>query len=174
MRKIDVFYFGSAVVLSVSITSCAGPDPPPFAPGSPADPQVRSSSKLPRLVVRDQTTQEVEKALSTTEEEVKSAQSMHHDMQNMPGMKQDETQHGGHAEMQHGASEPSDKKKMAEEMKKTSDEMKATSDAMKRKSDELKTEGAIYTCPMHPQVRADKPGKCPICGMTLVKKKEGQ
>jgi len=59
-------------------------------------------------------------------------------------------------------------------MKKTSDEMKATSDAMKRKSDELKTEGAIYTCPMHPQVRADKPGKCPICGMTLVKKKEGQ
>ena len=25
----------------------------------------------------------------------------------------------------------------------------------------------IYTCPMHPQVRQDHPGDCPICGMTL-------
>ena len=24
-----------------------------------------------------------------------------------------------------------------------------------------------YTCPMHPSVKADKPGACPICGMTL-------
>ncbi len=25
-----------------------------------------------------------------------------------------------------------------------------------------------YTCPMHPQIMLDKPGSCPICGMTLV------
>jgi len=25
----------------------------------------------------------------------------------------------------------------------------------------------IYTCPMHPQIRQDHPGNCPICGMTL-------
>jgi len=25
----------------------------------------------------------------------------------------------------------------------------------------------IYTCPMHPQIRRDRPGACPICGMTL-------
>ena len=25
----------------------------------------------------------------------------------------------------------------------------------------------IYTCPMHPQIREDRPGNCPICGMTL-------
>jgi Cu+-exporting ATPase len=27
--------------------------------------------------------------------------------------------------------------------------------------------GIIYTCPMHPEVRQDHPGNCPICGMTL-------
>ncbi len=29
----------------------------------------------------------------------------------------------------------------------------------------------IYTCPMHPDVISDKPGKCPKCGMELVEKK---
>ena len=27
-----------------------------------------------------------------------------------------------------------------------------------------------YTCSMHPEVKSDKPGKCPKCGMSLVKK----
>jgi membrane fusion protein, copper/silver efflux system len=27
---------------------------------------------------------------------------------------------------------------------------------------------AYYTCPMHPSIRSQKPGQCPICGMTLV------
>src|SRR3954470_9025202 len=27
--------------------------------------------------------------------------------------------------------------------------------------------GAIYTCPMHPQIRQSGPGFCPICGMAL-------
>jgi Cu(I)/Ag(I) efflux system membrane fusion protein len=31
-------------------------------------------------------------------------------------------------------------------------------------------QASFYTCPMHPTVRLDKPGHCPICGMTLVKK----
>ena len=28
-------------------------------------------------------------------------------------------------------------------------------------------EGAVWTCPMHPQVRRPRPGSCPICGMSL-------
>ena len=28
-------------------------------------------------------------------------------------------------------------------------------------------EGAIYTCPMHPEIRQSGPGSCPICGMAL-------
>lgn len=30
-----------------------------------------------------------------------------------------------------------------------------------------------YTCSMHPSVRSDKPGACPVCGMALVKKTAG-
>ncbi len=26
-----------------------------------------------------------------------------------------------------------------------------------------------YTCPMHPEVQSDQPGKCPSCGMTLIR-----
>ncbi|MDP2005963.1 MAG: heavy metal translocating P-type ATPase [Rubrivivax sp.] len=27
--------------------------------------------------------------------------------------------------------------------------------------------GTVYTCPMHPEIRQDRPGNCPKCGMTL-------
>ncbi len=29
-------------------------------------------------------------------------------------------------------------------------------------------DATVYTCPMHPEVQMDKPGRCPKCGMTLV------
>lgn len=31
----------------------------------------------------------------------------------------------------------------------------------------------LYTCPMHPQVIAEEPGNCPICGMALVEQGAG-
>ncbi|MBI1201924.1 MAG: heavy metal translocating P-type ATPase [Rhodopseudomonas sp.] len=37
----------------------------------------------------------------------------------------------------------------------------------KEKAAEPVAEGAIYTCPMHPQIRQVGPGACPICGMAL-------
>ncbi|HQH40228.1 MAG TPA: heavy metal-binding domain-containing protein [Bacteroidales bacterium] len=39
-----------------------------------------------------------------------------------------------------------------------------------KKGTETVAEKVYYTCPMHPEIKSDKPGECPICGMTLVKK----
>lgn len=33
-------------------------------------------------------------------------------------------------------------------------------------------EAARYTCPMHPEVVADSPGRCPHCGMKLVEQEQ--
>jgi Cu+-exporting ATPase len=35
------------------------------------------------------------------------------------------------------------------------------------KAAEPVAQGTIYTCPMHPQIRQEGPGACPICGMAL-------
>ncbi len=33
------------------------------------------------------------------------------------------------------------------------------------------TNNAVYfTCPMHPEIKETEPGKCPLCGMTLIRK----
>lgn len=41
---------------------------------------------------------------------------------------------------------------------------------LEKRTDE--TGKVYYTCPMHPQVKQDGPGNCPICGMKLVKRQE--
>ncbi|MGI8437966.1 MAG: heavy metal-binding domain-containing protein [Chthoniobacterales bacterium] len=60
-------------------------------------------------------------------------------------------------------------KKTSDEMKKLSDEMKARSDAEKS-SKKPQTQVSYWTCVMHPEIHETKPGQCPKCGMTLVKK----
>jgi hypothetical protein len=35
---------------------------------------------------------------------------------------------------------------------------------------EMQKDSVYYTCTMHQNVKLDKPGKCPECGMQLVKK----
>ena len=48
---------------------------------------------------------------------------------------------------------------------------KMCTDKMMEKEKATKKESAvIYTCPMHPEVVGVKGGKCPKCGMDLVKK----
>ena len=39
------------------------------------------------------------------------------------------------------------------------------------KKDSMQMQPTTYTCPMHPQIHATKPGNCPICGMKLVKER---
>jgi hypothetical protein len=34
------------------------------------------------------------------------------------------------------------------------------------------SESPMYFCPMHPEVTSDQPGKCPKCGMDLVKRSQ--
>lgn len=46
--------------------------------------------------------------------------------------------------------------------------MNRTESAMTEMEEHDHEEGSIFTCSMHPQIRADGPGQCPICGMELV------
>lgn len=39
--------------------------------------------------------------------------------------------------------------------------------------DLVQDENGIWTCSMHPQIRQDKPGKCPICAMDLIPLRQG-
>lgn len=43
-----------------------------------------------------------------------------------------------------------------------------------KKSMNMPADSAVYTCPMHPEITSAKPGKCPECGMDLVKKAENK
>jgi hypothetical protein len=41
-------------------------------------------------------------------------------------------------------------------------------------NDDKSSKKVQHTCPMHPEILSDEPGKCPKCGMTLVKKEEAK
>ena len=62
------------------------------------------------------------------------------------------------SKMKHGSS---DKGTMREEMLGMSEMSKEAA---------VPAPETYYTCPMHAQIKEGKPGNCPICGMTLVKK----
>ena len=49
-----------------------------------------------------------------------------------------------------------------------SNESKAKNSEQEELHDHSDEEAAIWTCSMHPQIKMDKPGKCPICGMDLI------
>ena len=45
---------------------------------------------------------------------------------------------------------------------------------MTKKEKIQKVQPATYTCVMHPEIHATKPGNCPKCGMKLIKEKPKQ
>lgn len=150
-----------AIAVTGLLAGCAT-DPPPLPPGNPTDPQARESpQRWPSVLLADATTQAVTERLKQTSNE----SAMH-------GMQHEEMKMEGHKGMQPSAGGQPEKKAVADEMKKTADEMKRASDVMKEKSDEMKADAPVYTCPMHPEVIRNQPGKCPICGMTLIEKDE--
>ncbi len=162
MTRIDWRKLLVAIVSAGLLAGCTSTSPPPLPPGNPADAGVRVPARRPgNVLVHDETTVAIQNELSRTASETKSAESM----PNMPGM--------NNGEMKMDQAKPADveseKKALADEMKKTSEEMKRTSDAMQQ-SEQKTQQNSYFTCPMHPQIHADKPGKCPICGMTLIKK----
>lgn len=48
------------------------------------------------------------------------------------------------------------------------------SESAESSHDAHETHGQVWTCSMHPQIRMDEPGQCPICGMDLVPADKGE
>ncbi len=173
-------------------------EPTPLSADHPASVQAQEAPRTGtrRFLATDAITRKTTAQLARKDAPDSDFQSggMSHDMSSMGGM--DHSQIKGMEGMDHSkmpgmtmpapsaAASPASKEAAELEMKKTSDEMKKLSDEMKAKSDTGKstkkpsskpaqgqqTEAAYWTCVMHPEIHEDKPGQCPKCGMTLVKK----
>ncbi len=174
-----------ALLALIALTGCATNfEPQPLPVDHPASPQAQEAprSRTNRLIATDELSRKTEMQLTRKDVPNPAFQDsgMSHDMSKMPGMDQSKMK-----EMAVPAASPAATKTVEGEMKKTSDEMKKLSDEMKAKSDAAKSDKstpvaskatpapAVYTCLMHPEINLPAPGKCPICGMTLVKKESG-
>jgi len=155
-----------AMVATGFLAGCAATILPPLSENNPANPQVRVPGDRPRnLLAQDATTLAIQNELSRTETAAKSAESMSHG--DMPGM---EMKTDDQKKAPSAPTVEQEKKAIDTEMKKTDEEMKQTSEELKKRSEQTEPQAFYYTCVMHPEIHQDKPGKCPKCGMTLVKK----
>ena len=153
-------FFCSILALGFFV-GCTSTMPPSLPPNNPANPEVDVPMGAPSNVfAHDETTLAVQAELSRTEKAAKSAEKMSHGDMKMEAPKGSPT----------SAQVEREKKQVAEEMKKTSEEMEKTSKQLEKKTEPQKPQRFYYTCVMHPQIHENQPGKCPICGMTLVKK----
>ena len=153
------------------LAGCTATTLPPLPENNPANPEAHVPANRPHNVLaHDETTLAIQNELSRSERTAKSAESMQHMSHgNMPGMQHDQMKMEGPKDAPTAAKVEEEKKTLTGEMKKTSEEMKKTSEALKQKAETTST-SPYYTCPMHPQIHEAQPGKCPICGMALVKK----
>lgn len=140
------------IIGAALLLGCTSYGPPPLPANNPADPQAGESRRSAAgFLQTDATTSAIRDRLGGGPQIAKGRG------ENMPGMQH---QHEPGADAA---------KELSDQMKKTSEEMKQTSEALKEGTAASPT-AFYYTCPMHPQIRESQPGKCPICGMTLVKK----
>ena len=166
--RINVAQALTAGSVMAFLGGCSATSPPPLPENNPAAAEMRVPANSPPNVLRDdETTLAVQTELNKTEAAAKSAEQMSH--AEMPGMqmsdmKMEDKKGPTATEVQQ------EKKAIAGEMKKTAEEMEKTSKELERKTEQTKPQPFYYTCPMHPEIHEDKPGKCPKCGMTLVKK----
>lgn len=96
-----------------------------------------------------------------------------HDMKNMPGMDM--------SKKQVPAKKPEVKKQPVTKTVAKKPVVSTTKDTipkqdmkgmdMSKKEATKQVQPVTYTCVMHPQIHATKPGNCPICGMRLIKEK---
>lgn len=138
-----------AALVAAMLSSCAVVEPPPLAQGHPASAQAPEGARpvLPSLA-GDATTKATNQRLAGSADGESSKQMDH---------------------MKHGQElEGMDHSKMAG----TAQPMSAKEKANPPGPDT--SPSAYYTCPMHEQIKEAKPGKCPICSMTLVKKKTAE
>lgn len=99
---------------------------------------------------------------------MKDGKMMHHKDGKMMPMEKDVTMENGTKCMTNGECIMKDGKKM----KMKEGDCMDMSGMMDNCSSKMKHEKSIiYTCPMHSEVKSDKPGKCPKCGMDLIEKK---
>jgi hypothetical protein len=142
-RTIKVFVASVGVML---LSSCAVHfQPPPLATTNPASVEAKESvtPAAKPMLGRDVLTQKTRQLLAASEP-------------GNPSFQPSEMQHMHHDTSGMGAMQH--------------DKTGAKMDS----GDEKPVSGKFYyTCVMHPRIHRGKPGKCPICGMNLIKKEEG-
>lgn len=170
--RINVKQLFCIIVATGFLAGCTATNLPPLPENNPANPQAFvPANRPPNVLAHDETTLAIQDELSRTETAAKSAESMQHTSHgNMPGMQPDQMKMEGPKDVPSAAKVEEEKKALADEMKKTSEEMEKTSKELEKRKELTKPQAFYYTCVMHPQVHENHPGKCPICGMTLVKK----
>ncbi|MEN3369807.1 MAG: hypothetical protein V7609_1950 [Verrucomicrobiota bacterium] len=154
------------------LAGCTATTLPPLPASNPADAQVQVPANGPHNVLgHDETTLAIQSELSQREIAAKAAESMQPMSHgNMPGMQHDQMKMEGPKDTPSAARVEQEKKALAGEMKKTSEEMEKTSRELEKKTQQTNPQAFFYTCVMHPEIHQNQPGKCPKCGMTLVKK----
>lgn len=170
--RINVKQLFCIIVATGFLAGCTATNLPPVPENNPANPQAFVPANRPHNVLaHDETTVAIQSELSRTEKAAKSDESMGSmDHGNMPGMQHDQMKMDGPKDETSSAKVEREKKALSDEMKKTSGEMEKTSKELEKKTGETKPQAFYYTCIMHPEIHQDQPGKCPKCGMTLVKK----